>query len=268
MRNILVPTDFSLDSDRAATVACTFAKALSEPIRLFHVFGGNGESWVEAERNLESRAQTVRDRGVVCHPMIGHLLPNTRILAEAGSSDVELVVMGTRARHGVQRVILGSFTEGVLRRIERPVVAVNPTARLPHRIETVLVGLDGSGFARSAFEEVIRWGPQLGTRRVVIAHAWESAYPNEPHPFESSDWSGAAARAGLDIEVENEKADPSDLILRAAEKYGADLIALGTHGRKGIVRSALGSVAENVVRRALSPVMTMRQPSAGAGSSS
>lgn len=53
--------------------------------------------------------------------------------------------------------------------------------------------------------------------------------------------------------------DPRDAILAAAEDVGADLIVMGTHGRRGISRFVIGSVAENVVRRALCPVLTVRQ---------
>ena len=53
--------------------------------------------------------------------------------------------------------------------------------------------------------------------------------------------------------------DPRDAILAAAEDVAADLIVMGTHGRRGIARFVIGSVAENVVRRAPCPVLTVRQ---------
>jgi nucleotide-binding universal stress UspA family protein len=52
--------------------------------------------------------------------------------------------------------------------------------------------------------------------------------------------------------------DPATAILRAAEEISCDLIVLGTHGRTGISRLLLGSVAEKVVRRAPCPVLTVR----------
>ena len=53
--------------------------------------------------------------------------------------------------------------------------------------------------------------------------------------------------------------DPRDVILRTANELGADMIVMGTHGRRGIPRLVLGSVAEEVVRRATCPVVTVRQ---------
>jgi nucleotide-binding universal stress UspA family protein len=54
--------------------------------------------------------------------------------------------------------------------------------------------------------------------------------------------------------------DPAAEILRVAREEGADLIVLGTHGRVGLVRFLLGSVAEAVLRRAACPVLTVRGP--------
>lgn len=52
--------------------------------------------------------------------------------------------------------------------------------------------------------------------------------------------------------------DPRDVILEAAEAEHADLIVIGTHGRRGLSRLVLGSVAESVLRRATCPVLTVR----------
>lgn len=54
--------------------------------------------------------------------------------------------------------------------------------------------------------------------------------------------------------------DPASALLREAEAQGVDLIVMGTHGRRGISRLLMGSVAEAVVRRATCPVLTVKQP--------
>lgn len=53
---------------------------------------------------------------------------------------------------------------------------------------------------------------------------------------------------------------PFEEIVKAAEKEGADMIVMGTHGRSGLNRLLLGSVAERVIRLAPCPVLTVRQP--------
>jgi len=54
--------------------------------------------------------------------------------------------------------------------------------------------------------------------------------------------------------------NPADAIVHAAEEENADLIVMGTHGRTGLTRLLMGSVAEAVVRRAKCPVLTVKQP--------
>ncbi len=54
--------------------------------------------------------------------------------------------------------------------------------------------------------------------------------------------------------------NPADEIIRFAEQAGVDLIVMGTHGRTGLSRLVMGSVAEAVVRGAKSPVLTIKQP--------
>lgn len=53
---------------------------------------------------------------------------------------------------------------------------------------------------------------------------------------------------------------PADEIVRFADEHGADLIVMGTHGRSGLRRMLMGSVAEAIVRRANCPVFTFKQP--------
>jgi universal stress protein A len=54
--------------------------------------------------------------------------------------------------------------------------------------------------------------------------------------------------------------DPATAISRLAESEGVDMIILGTHGRTGLMRAVMGSVAEAIVRHAACPVLTFKQP--------
>jgi nucleotide-binding universal stress UspA family protein len=63
---------------------------------------------------------------------------------------------------------------------------------------------------------------------------------------------------GVDIVGEVESGTPVDAILEAADQYDARFIVMGTHGRRGLARVVMGSVAENVVRRSTRPVLTVR----------
>ena len=70
----------------------------------------------------------------------------------------------------------------------------------------------------------------------------------------------APADASVPVEHRLITGDPTNAIARLAKEEGAELIVMGTHGRTGLLRLLMGSVAEAVVRRAPCPVLTLRQP--------
>ena len=71
----------------------------------------------------------------------------------------------------------------------------------------------------------------------------------------------AAAQGGRKVEVEVAAgSDVAGVITQAAERYGADLICMGTHGRTGMVRAVMGSVAQAVMARSDRPVVMVRPP--------
>jgi nucleotide-binding universal stress UspA family protein len=69
-------------------------------------------------------------------------------------------------------------------------------------------------------------------------------------------------KRGFELTSSIEQADPRDGVLAAAKKVNADLIVMGTHGRRGLSRALIGSVAEGVVRRSPIPVLTVHAESA------
>jgi nucleotide-binding universal stress UspA family protein len=78
---------------------------------------------------------------------------------------------------------------------------------------------------------------------------------------EAIDVIAARRPAGVRIgQVLLKTGDARDMIDEAAKELGADLIVMGTHGRRGVSRALLGSVAEMIVRTAPCPVLTIRSP--------
>ncbi len=143
----------------------------------------------------------------------------------------------------------------------------------------VLVAVDGSGPSTRAYREAIRLASdQRATLRVVhvidlgvaLAPWAEMAFVNYESVETSLRESGAqileaalaeASAAGVaadSVMLETEVAEPAAEILSEADRWGADLIVMGTHGRHGLAHLILGSVAEGVVQRASMPVLLLR----------
>jgi universal stress protein A len=100
--------------------------------------------------------------------------------------------------------------------------------------------------------------------RLFVLHVVPSSLAAEKRAF-GEDMSAELSRMeipNLELPVQRrlEEGDPATEICRVAKEAGCELIAMGTHGRTGLGRLLMGSVAEHVVRRAPCPVLTVKAP--------
>ena len=146
---------------------------------------------------------------------------------------------------------------------------------------TVLVAADFSESSRQAFRVACSLAPEEKTH-IIIVHIVEPNYitaepvysgqqaiefspiAREPKFYESLNGrlrEFYVPDRVLDVEYNaSEERDVAGAILRVAKELGCDLIAMGTHGRRGLDRLLTGSVAETVLRKAHCPVLTLRGP--------
>lgn len=138
-------------------------------------------------------------------------------------------------------------------------------------METVLYPTDFSAESRPAFEVACVLAGEGGGRLVVLhverpplhTLGGTSVVPPLPNEYDQEGlWQELKSiqppRGGLAVEHRLEYGDPAETILSVAQEIGADLIVMGTHGRTGLRRLLMGSVAEKVVRKAFCPVLTVR----------
>ncbi len=199
------------------------------------------------------------------------------ILKAASEEGADLIAMSTHGRSGLTRWLFGSVATKVLEGSDRPLFLVRSSAEAkrgrPVTIEKVLVPLDGSSLAESVLPFVEEVAAAFGAS-IVLYHAITplSAYPGfetvlPAHAGEVLADLQAQAEQFLHRVAEEVRARGCkvtvavsvdlavDGILAAARESGAGLIALGTHGRSGLGRAIMGSVADAVVRRAEVPCL-------------
>src|SRR5215470_9804306 len=126
-------------------------------------------------------------------------------------------------------------------------------------VRTVVFPTDFSDCSRHAGEQAANVARHFGARLHVI-----NVDPPVTAPTPASRVAKAAAELGSDLEMTTATTSgvPAHAICAYAQRIGADLIVMGTHGRTGVSRAVLGSVAEAVVRHSRCPVMTI--PARGA----
>ncbi len=138
------------------------------------------------------------------------------------------------------------------------------------KIKTILVPLDGSTLAEGALSPAVDLARDYGSRLVLMraaeAHTTPMADPTEAqvqvvrsaerYLAEARDRVTRAGVAGVEVSVWY--APPAEAIVDAARMRGADLIVMSSHGRSGLGRIVLGSVAETVLRSTEVPVLLIR----------
>jgi nucleotide-binding universal stress UspA family protein len=198
------------------------------------------------------------------------------ILAQANASRSDLVVIGSHGRGGVQRLVLGSIAEKVLRLATCPVLTVRRGVRLARRsrspFETILCPTDFSAAANRAVAYAKRLAREADAKLILMsAVEW---------PFDEAVMPGAVAELRKSIESNATEAltrllprsashgppaqaivavgKASATIVKVARARSVDLIVMGVSGRGALDMALLGSTTHHVIREGASPVLTVR----------
>ncbi|WP_336330074.1 universal stress protein [Haloarcula sp. CGMCC 1.2071] len=281
---ILVPTDGSPGSERAFEVAATLASTHDAAVHVLSVVDEHGptDDWdydgdSPAEAFVESQADHVDTEGLSVTAAVREGVVHDAVLDYGDENDIDLIVMGTHGRTGVRRFLLGSVTEKVVRLADVPVLSVKADAE-PGTVsfDDILLPTDGSSGAEAAIEPTgtlasatdttVHLVSVVDTRSLGI-DVGSSVIIDELESVATDAVGDASDRlSGMGVETVETAIThgvPYRAILDAIEEAGADLVVIGTHGRTGIDRYLLGSVAEKLVRTSPVPVMTVRAPDAG-----
>lgn len=222
------------------------------------------------------------DVPISCHVETGSVVEE--IDAHVRKADADLLVMTTHGRGPLRRAWLGSVADGLLRRTPCPILVIRPREGEELKLEEkeighILVTLDGSRESRAILPFAGALAQETGARmtlfRVIPPH-FPLASPftsHSSHGFQGLQEEEQAVRStmeleaasmgeeGLDVGVEIlTGAHPAEGILDFSEKGGVDLIAMATHGRGGVARLVLGSVADKVIRGGTIPLLLHRAP--------
>jgi len=220
------------------------------------------------------------DVPVSCHVETGSVAD--ALDDHARKADADLLVMTTHGRGPLRRAWLGSVADGLLRRTPCPVLAIRPREGEDLRLEErafrhILVTLDGSAESREilplATALIRAFQARVTLLRVIPPHfplaspftshssyGFQSVGEEAETAEEALDREAAAfEKEGFEVEVEvRTGAHPAEGILDFVRHSKVDLVAMTTHGRGGVARLILGSVADKVVRGGTVPVLLHR----------
>lgn len=294
-KRIMVPLDGTTFSEQALAFAVSIAQKEGAALSLATVETPPPLTFPDVHlreplRELESEylegvADRVRDTGLT-DVSVSILTGNTPVALEAYREEIgaDLTVMSTHGRGPVARAWLGSVADHFVRTTSAPVLMVRPTTSMeavdlstPRGFGHVFVTLDGSPLSESAIEPAMALS-RLFDAQTTLVHL--IAYPNRTESVYLPDAVDAIRQKleerrqaseeeldalskrlmseGYDVgQVSRVVAHVPQGILECATERGADVIVMASHGRGGIKRLLLGSVADKVLRGADLPVLVV-----------
>lgn len=271
MKSILVPLDFSQCSKNALKAAIQIAETTGAVIELVHIYDRPVIGFVDL--NIDhSKHKELQDKmdlsmkELIADYDTNNVVLNTTILNDISLSevfdlpkfsDIDMVVMGSQGASGLKELFIGSNTEKVVRRAKCPVLCLKESQDLFNLKNVVL--------ASNFYRELELIFPQIDLFLKIFGPTYHLLKVNTPNNFETTRYSrrimdAFADKFNLDnytVHVYNDNHVESG-ILNFSKEINADAIIIATHGRRGLEHFINGSLAEDVVNHALTPVLSFR----------
>jgi nucleotide-binding universal stress UspA family protein len=222
----------------------------------------------DADGYLRGQQLKLAEKGARVRTLVRTGPPADAILDAAGREKATLIAMTTHGRTGFSRWTFGSVAEKVVRASPIPVLLirsftpdasgiVKPAGPGELRVRTILVPIDLSDLSMNVVPFVAEWAKLFQAKVLLLNVCGKEVACDVPvvpmtRAFERLRKDGIAAEPLM------RQGDPADQILEACLEHSVDLVAMTTHGRSGMSRWALGSVAEKVLRHATVPMLIIR----------
>ena len=276
MKNIIVPVDFSKHSEYALKTAVKLAKLNNAKVIVLHMLEMSDalltKTDVEQQQKAayflklaEQRFESFLDKDYLKDTKIIPAVKPFKVFEEvndvAKENNADLIVMGSHGTSGFKEFFIGSNTEKMVRNANIPVLVVkNEMAN--SIFETVIFATDFDQECIDAYQKATKLFDKFGANIKLL-------YINLPNEhFRSSveiekQIAEFLLKADGNLNKINDVAYQADYsveqgVLNYSNKIGADLIAISTHGRKGVSHFFAGSIGEDIANHSSLPVITFK----------
>ena len=279
-KNILFATDFSSTAKLALPYAVEMARRSAATVHVVHVVQPDiyplvpPSRWPEIaqeeeEFRQESRSQLEEELQGLPHEFLfpaGNVWQNLARVIE--DRNIDLVVLGTHGRTGVEKVLAGSVAEEIFRQAACPVLTVGPavSSKASHaaaaELNCILYATDFSPESLMAAPYAISLAKEHHAE-LILMHSTQNAEPEQvDSAFQTlRDVVLLGAGLGSNPRCIVERGGPADTILGVATRHNVDMIVLGVRSTGGHLTAATHvgrSIAYKVVAEAVCPVLTVR----------
>jgi nucleotide-binding universal stress UspA family protein len=278
MKTILVPIDFSPQSKHALDLAAEMARKghiKIEAINIiegltpssFNTMGDGISNYTEDEFFLKKlydktkeNLQNLIDQGkysglkISASVVVGN--PYQSISKAIADHEANLVIMGTKGTSGIDEVLIGSNTEKVVRYAKCPVITLKSAVDFS-KIQNIVLATNLNEEQPEVVKEIKKLQHLTGAKiHLVKVNTPNNFHTQRQFNKEFADYVQKYKLENCDTFLYNATSE-EDGILSYAEDMQADLIAIGTHGRTGLLHLLSGSIAEDVVNHSQIPVWTL-----------
>ena len=273
MTRILVPIDFSEISEFALQVAVQIAEKQNSIIYILHsvempqgTLGAASNSELPESlffiKLVEKRFETLLKVPYLQNARTEEIIGNDAVFNDVNhvieKHDIDLVIMGSHGQNGIKEFFIGSNTEKVVRTAKVPVLVIkkaHPTFEVSEIVFASDLELEG----QAAFKQILEFANFFKSACVLL-------HINTPGQFRTSSEIASAKEKFLDgisipesfkFVVYQERTTEKG-ILEYSRAQNVALIAMATHGRKGLAHFFNGSISEELVSHAQRPVLTVK----------
>ncbi len=272
MKNIIVPVDFSEQSEYALKTAASLARKYGASLLMVHMLeladgifsttdNSSAQQAVFLIKAAEKRFTQFLDKDYLDGISITKIVKPHKVFAElndiAKEHGADLIVMGSHGSDGLEEIFVGSNTERVVRNADIPVLVVKEE-HTDFKVERFLFACDFEDESLTAFQKAKSFAELVSAElQLVYINTPGDSFLSSSDAYNRVNQFLQKACSGLEVTIHNDYSVEKG-ILNYSKIVGADAIGIPTHGRSGLAHFFRGSIGEDVANHAKIPVVTFK----------
>ena len=273
MKTIIVPIDFSQQSEFALKVAASMAKKYDSEILVLHMLelneamissseGFHPEQTVFLLKMAEKRINDFLDKPYLSGvrkitPIIKHFKVFGEVNDVAEKHKADIIVMGSHGTDGLKEIFVGSNAEKVVRNSNIPVLVIKDE-REDFQVNDFVFACAFKEESLIAFKKAKEFADKLDAKlHLVYINTPGDNFLSTGDAYEKITNYLQKAGAGKEVEIYNDY-NVEKGVLNYSESINADVIGIPTHGRKGLSHFFMGSIGEDIANHSTIPVITFK----------
>ncbi|CAL2060804.1 universal stress protein [Tenacibaculum sp. 190524A05c] len=273
MKRVLVPVDFSNQSENALITAANFAKKFDFELVILHMLEISNavvtnnvttKETIFYLKLIEKKLNEFLDKDYLRDIKITPIIKHYKIFSELNElyeeEKITFVMMGSQGATGFKELFIGSNAQKVIRNSDVPVLVIKNKPM--HTFENAIFACDFSEDSIDAYKKARKFAKRINCKMKMVyvntpSKSFKSSAEMREIVREFFEKAGTSAHHIKDVQYISDYTIESGII-NFAQNHNADIIAMATHGRKGLAHFFDGSITEDVANHSPLPVLSFK----------